>query len=510
MRNPRILNCSPELILDFEVLGLESGAGILPEKVINFSTGGLAPVPSTYTRAINKDGRIDLAVCTPKWESALKQFNDLTTIEIKKMENILQNRLYLISHPSFNNVRIEGTNTKMYDSSWRFHARDRAIAFSAGIVNTIIPIFRPDIIWLHDWMVGPVGPVAKAMGIKVVSTGHNPMFTELATFDETIYKGIELRDSDEYTPSRYFYKTRDKTDKQDKFDFMASEINSSDDFTTVSKGFLERILNGSFDKRAPQVMDAIKKKSYSKHTDGRARVHGYPNPLKKDESELLNNIKLDGLEATILKRKQEAEEIRELTGLKEGGILVNLTNRLSEQKDPDLQLNNLIYLANKYDLRFLINANGEQNYVDKAIAVALDSKGLVAYTKFNSSLEDKSIKSDNAYCLMTPKFEPCGGQNVNYPAEGTLIIGHHIDGLKDTVHQLNIQKSTGNGFTFKDNDIGGVEHGIRDMKRFASLEDNIKYKQYIRIAEETLKNHSSTTRAKQLIEEIFLPLYEEK
>lgn len=504
MKKPRILNCSPELILDFEELGLEAGAGIFPEIDINFSTGGLAPVPSTYTRAINKDGRVNLAVCTPKLESALKEFNDLSTLEIKKMENILHNKLYLISHPSFNKVRIEGTNTKIYDNSWRFHARDRALAFSAGIINTVLPIFRPDIVWLHDWMLGPVAPVAKAMGVKVVSTGHNPLFTELETKREIINKGIELRDAEDYTPSKYCYWT------DGKFDFMASEVNASDDFTTVSKGFLERMLNGSFDKRAPQVMDAIKKKSYSKHADGRPRVHGYPNPLKKDESELLNSVKLDGLEATILKRKYEGEEVRHQTGLKEGGILINLSNRLSEQKNPNLQLNNLIYLANKYDLRFLINANGEQEHVNKAIGVALESKGLVAYTKFNSDLEAKAIKSDNAYGLMTPNFEPCGGQNVNYPAEGTLIVGHHIDGLRDTVSPLDIEKSTGNGFPFEDNDLGGLEYGVSEMKKFSSLEDNLRYFQYIRIAEETLKNHSSTERAKQLIEEIFLPLYEEK
>ncbi|OQA67806.1 MAG: glycogen synthase [Candidatus Diapherotrites archaeon ADurb.Bin253] len=506
MRNPRVLNCTPELIINIGEIGIKSDAIDLPELEINASTGGLAPIPSTYTRAIFKDGRIDLAVCSPKWESSLKKFNDLSTIEIKKMQNILQDKIYLISHPSFNKVKIEGTNTKMYDDSWRFQAKDRAIAFSAGIINNVIPIFRPDIIWLHDWMVGPVAPVAKAMGIKVVSTGHNPLFTELASFDEMIYKGIELRDSEDnqYTPSKYYYITKGK------FDFMASEVNSSDDFTTVSNGYLQRILNGGFDDLAPQVMDAIKKKNKVKHPDGRPRVHGYPNPLKKDGSDLLDSIKLDGLEATILKRKHEGEEIRHSTGLKEGGILLNLTNRLSEHKNPRLQLETLMYFAEKYDLRYLINANGEQKYVDKALTTALESRGYAAYSKFDGNLEKRAIRTDNAYGLMTPNNEPCGGQNINYPAEGTLIIGHQIDGLIDSVHELNIEKSTGNGFPFKNNNKEGLEYGIVKMKEFAALEDKLRYNQLIRIAEETLKNNSSTARAKQLIEEVFLPLYEEK
>ncbi|HOC97044.1 MAG TPA: hypothetical protein PKJ54_02065, partial [Candidatus Pacearchaeota archaeon] len=109
MRNPRVLNCTPELIINIGEIGIKSDAIDLPELEINASTGGLAPIPSTYTRAIFKDGRIDLAVCSPKWESSLKKFNDLSTIEIKKMQNILQDKIYLISHPSFNKVKIEGT-----------------------------------------------------------------------------------------------------------------------------------------------------------------------------------------------------------------------------------------------------------------------------------------------------------------------------------------------------------------------------------------------------------------
>ena len=111
---------------------------------------------------------------------------------------------------------------------------------------------------------------------------------------------------------------------------------------------------------------------------------------------------------------------------------------------------------------------------------------------------------------MTPNNEPCGGQNINYPAEGTLIIGHQIDGLIDSVHELNIEKSTGNGVPFKNNNKEGLEYGIVKMKEFAALEDKLRYNQLIRIAEETLKNNSSTARAKQLIEEVFIPLYEEK
>jgi len=262
---------------------------------------------------------------------------------------------------------------------------------------------------------------------------------------------------------------------------------------------------------SPSVIDAIKEKAQHKHPDGRSRVHGYLNPLEEDRSCLLEDIEKNGLENTIVERKNNAEKLRYKTGLKKGGKIVIFPNRLFDgQKNPQLILDNSMYLAKKYDLRILFVANGHKDLVQYATDVALGSKGYVSYQPFDKNLEELAKISDNAYGLMTSTYEPCGGPNLNYPLGGTLMIGHAVDGIKDTVIPLDIENGKGNGFPYFSNDLDGLESAIIKMCDFASKTDGVRYQEYSRIAKETLKNHSAKARIKQVAEDIFLPLLYEK
>lgn len=507
MKKPKLLVCTPE------ILDLKVGEGNLLSKGINFSNGGMAPVNSQYIVGLIKEGTFDVSAVIPKWESSLRELNELTTREIKTLESSLPDNFFLISHPSFNKVQIKGSNTLMWNETSRFGPIDRSLAFCSGIVNTVLPKVKPDIVFISDWMTSLVGPVAKAMNLGVVTIGHNPLYTNLVSFGEVISKGVELRDLDNsYIPSRWIYWDRDKDNNgEDKIELMASGINSADDFLTVSQGYLERILKGDFDSKAPAVINAIKEKSIHLHPDGRRRVHGYLNPSEKDYSYLLENLNLNGLEETIKERKLNEQLLRQKTGLMDGGEIIVFPNRLySEQKNPELLLDNAKYLANKYNLRFLILASGDLSLEHKARDTALSSEGNISFFTFNKDIEDLVKKSDNVYGLMTSHYEPCGGPNINYPLEGVLIIGHNIDGIKDSTKQLNIRQNTGNGFVFGNNDIGGLEYGISQMQRFSKLSDRARYSQYKRIAQESLINNSADTRVRQIVKEVLTPLYLEK
>ena len=498
MRKGRLLIASPEIIL-----GLEEGMGNLLRRGINFSSGGMAPVNAKYILGFVRDGTFDTYAAIPNWESSLRELNELTSTEAKMIESAMPENFYMINHSSFNRVPIKGSNTQIYTDSSRFTSIDRALAFSAGVINTVLPKVKPDIVWLSDWMLGTVGPVAKAYRMKVATTGHNH-FTKVTDRDKIINAGIDLRNWGDYRPEEWAYWS------QGLFDFMASEVNPSDDYMTVSKGFLERTLAGGLDYLSPSVTDAIKKKAASRHPDGRPRVHGYLNPLERDESDFLDDVRKDGLEATIRKRKQNSEEVRRRTGLREGGDLLIFPNRLySQQKNPELLIDNAVEFAHKYDLRILILANGDDHLVRRAGQTALGSNGLVAYQAFDKGLEELVKRSDNAYGVMTPNYEPCGGPNLNYPVEGTLIVGHAIDGIKDTVKAMDPTLNTGNGFPFEHNDKPGLEYGIRQMKQFSTLPEMARYQQLIRVAQEMLLAHNTQKRVKELTEDLFLPLYEE-
>jgi starch synthase len=279
MSKPKLLICTPEII------DLKVGEGNLLSKGINFSNGGMAPVNSQYIVGLIKEGTFEVSAAIPKWESSLRELNELTTREIKTIESSLPNNFYPISHPSFNKVQIKGSNTLMWSETSRFGPIDRSLAFCSGIVNTVLPRVNPDILLISDWMTGIVGPVAKAMNIGVVIMGHNPLYTNLVSFDEVISKGVELRDLDSsYLPSKWIYWDNGM------IELMASGINSSDDFLTVSPSYLERLLGDTFYNQAPKVIDVIRNKKNSPHPDGRLRVHGYLNPSEKDYSYLLESL----------------------------------------------------------------------------------------------------------------------------------------------------------------------------------------------------------------------------
>ena len=498
MTKGKLLIATPEI-----TLGLEAGMGNLLRKGVNFSNGGMAPVNSKYILGFMKEGSFDVYATLPKWESSLRTFNELTSKEVKAIERAMPENFYIINHPSFNKVPLKGTNVDMYQDSPRFTSLDRALAFSSGVTNTVLPNVRPDVVWVNDWMVGAVAPVAKAVGAKVVTTGHN-IFTQRVPYDEAVNKGVELRDFDDYRPGEWIYWD------QDEVDLMATAVNAADDFTTVSKGFLERLATGQLDQLSPTVTQAIKNKHNARHPDGRPRTHGYLNPLDADESQLLNKIKEQGLEATVKERQEKGKNARNMAGLAQGGTLLIYPNRLySQQKNPELLIDHANELANKYDLRILILANGEDHLKDKAVQEALNSNGKVAYHEFNKGLEEMVKQSDNAYGVMTSNYEPCGGPNLNYPLEGTLLIGHAIDGIKDTVQPLDTSRNEGNGFPYMPNTKEGLNDAVKRMKTFADKPAEERYGHYIRIAQSTLLNHSVDARVKQLTEDVFGPLYEE-
>ena len=488
---PKLLICTPEI-----VLGLPEGIGNLSGRIINFMTGGMAPVNSAYVKAFADDGDIESHAVVPKWESSLRELSDLTEREIRRMQGALGERLHLIQDTSFNRVRICGSNTLMYDDTARFSPLKRALAFSNGIVNYVIPHVQPDIVWLSDWMVGLVAPVARAQGIKVLTTGHN-IFTGRAAFDHIVDRGIEIRNGPDYRPEDHLYWS------QGRVDMFATGIFAADYFTTVSEGFLQRIAAGAFDQDGskPQcVLEEIKNKVHS----GNAK--GVPNPLEDEHSDFLYELERYGGEATARLRSDKRLQLCEEVGLRPGPRVVVYPNRLfSAQKNPELLFENAIRLAHETDSRILILANGQEDLIQRAHNVARESDGYVAYRPFRQAIEDLAKGGDNVYGLMTPHYEPCGGPNINYPFEGVLVMGHRIDGLEDTCIAFSADHTAGNGFPFSNNDRGGLDYAFTQMQRFSELEPVVRYGILERVARETYQAHRAATK-KDIMKDIMMNL----
>lgn len=501
MTKPILLIATPEIIL-----GLPEGTGNLMRHGLNMSGGGMAPVNSSYFRAFRLLDDFDTHLAIPKWEESLRKLSGLTTEDIKRIESETPGQIHWIVDAAFTKTVVEGSNTRMYTDTTRFTVVDRAIAFSRGIANYLLHNLRPDILWVPDWWGGPAAVVAKGLNIPVVLTAHN-LITNADTRHHIIKSGIEIRNRDTYQPEKYI-----RAQETLHFDFMTSALEAADDITFVSPAFLERLLLGAFDSNPMMslaVIEAVKERAREHHKDGRPRVRGYLNPLENDKSEFLDDIARKGLTAVIKERKKNDVKVRRMLGLKPGGYLAVYPNRLYEQKNPRLMIHAGLPLARKHDLRIVFLSMGDEVLEREVGRLAIGSGGLIAFRKFERPLEELIKRCHSSVAVMTPHYEPCGGPNINYPAEGTLVVGHAVDGIRDTVTPLDVENDKGTGFPFDDNDYGGLDYGFSKFVSFMQLPDDVIYRQLMRIAKHHLDNHSGSARARLLTNEVFWPLWEE-
>lgn len=505
VKKPKLLICTPELVFDIPE-GMEDLAG----KVMSFKAGGMADITSIVIGELAHDHDIDLDVVVPKWESSLRYISDFTNREVEALHEALEDyHVHLIKDASFNRVQIKGTNTLMYDSTWRFTSVDRAIAYNRGIINYVIYHENFDVVWVNDWMPGLVPAVARVRGAKSLATIHN-IFTQAASFDRLIKEGIDVREFSDYV----YYSDEVDENGQKPIDFLATEIFASDYITTVSPGFLNELERGEYaDKMPPWVAEQIANKCFS----GRAK--GILNPRRDDIPELIKEV--DGLsieeiinresETSVISRRLEnTRKLRDKLGLKQvDGPLIIYCNRLHEEKNPDLLLRNAQNLVEKYGVQFFINANGLAYYEEKLGQIANASDGMITYYHFNAGVEEEAMFCDGVYGLMTPNREPCGAPNIKYPPHGVLVIGHATGGIRDSVFSLDWEKGTGNGFVYEPNTDDALDGIMGMVVEFHNQPDEVRYKNLVRIAKESIEKHSIRTMV-DAYKEIIFQLYEEK
>ena len=116
---------------------------------------------------------------------------------------------------------------------------------------------------------------------------------------------------------------------------------------------------------------------------------------------------------------------------------------------------------------------------------------------------------DGVYGLMTPDREPCGAPNIKYPPRGVLVIAHEVGGIKDSVFSLDWEKGTGNGFIYSPNTDDALFGIMGVVVDFHHQTDEVRYRNLIRIAKESIERHS-VRRMVDAYKEIIFQLYHEK
>jgi len=511
MAKPRLLICTPELVCTPKlVFDIPECAGDVAGKVMNFKTGGMAEITSIVVSELARDQDIVLDVVVPQWKSSFKQISDFTNREVAALIEALHDyHVHLIEDASFNRVQISGSNTLMYDGTWRFTVVDRAIAYNRGIINWIIRHVDPDIVWVNDWVPGLVPAAVKNRGILSLATIHN-IFTQEASVDRLVKEGIDIREFSDYV----YYSHRYNENGQKPVDFLATEIFASDFITTVSPNFMIELEEGKYaDRMSPWLLQQIINKCHAGRAKGilNPRDENVPNLIQEVGSASLEEVINRESETSVISRRlKNTKGLRDRLGLRQvDGPLIIYSNRLHDEKNPGLLLRNAQRLVDRYGVQFIINANG-LNYYERSFGeAAVVSNGMIAYSNFDASIEDAAMFCDGVYGLMTPDREPCGAPNIKYPPRGVLVIAHEVGGIKDSVFSLDWEKGTGNGFVYKPNTDDALFGIMGVVVDFHHQTDEVRYRNLIRIAKESIESHS-VRKMVDAYKEIIFQLYDEK
>ena len=97
---------------------------------------------------------------------------------------------------------------------------------------------------------------------------------------------------------------------------------------------------------------------------------------------------------------------------------------------------------------YLVVANGDPAF--ERICARLQNllPGSFAFRHFAEDLSELG-KAGSDFVLMPSRYEPCGLPQMECPRFGTLPVVRATGGLRDTVTELEPEKSRGNGFVFE-------------------------------------------------------------
>lgn len=465
---PVILLCTPEITELPE--GMGNAANLIAAK-----GGGLGDISAGLVRHLNDSKEFELHIVIPKYDRSIKHVADITSKQIDRLAVVLSGRgIHLVNDSAFSYLE------NPYAESVMHPPVRRSLVFQRHIINNLLDYIKPDVVHCNDWMTGLIPAAAKAKGIKSLFTLHN-IFTEKQTLMEIEASGIRPMD---FLENLYFesypgnlrqnWKEHFNTNK---VDFTATGIFAADYFNTVSETFLQELKDNVFpDIVSTPIYEMIKLKCEQNRAAG---ILNAPNDTMNSlvQRDIINFNKYDMME----KKAENKLLFQRQVGLPEiaDKPLFFWPNRLYFQKGPDLLIDNMKYFLKKYDMQIAVVANGDKKLIEELQALSKEYPQ-VAYKQFDESLNNLG-KAAGDFVLMPSRYEPCGLPQMEALRFGTLPLVRSTGGLKDTIKQLDVQRSTGNGFTFLFTDREGLDYAFQEAMAFYKLPYEVKEAQLQRV-----------------------------
>lgn len=478
---PRILVVTPEITY------LPEGMGNLAQRMCA-KAGGLADVSASLVKALYDQGA-DVHVALPNY----RRMFDLD------VESVLAHEYEKVSR-SLPEQRIHLAEDRIfYHRNTVYGAENHLIslAFQREVINHTIPQVRPDLIHCNDWMTGLIPGVAKRYGIPSLFTVHN-IHSEHRTLAQIEDRGIDAADFWQHLYYRRPPHSYEESRGHNPVDMLNSGIFAASHVNTVSPTFLHEVVEG----RHNFIPDAIRNELRAKFHSGNASgILNAPDAVFDPTTDPALPHAY-GLQDVIEGKRANKLAFQAQLGLKldPEAPLFFWPSRLDPvQKGCQLLTEILYQLVADHahsGLQIAVVASGAYQHHFHRIVAMHGLQDRVAVRDFNETLSHLGYAASD-FIFMPSSFEPCGLPQMIAPKYGSLTIAHDTGGLHDTVEEMNVAESTGNGFLFKVFDPGGLRWAVEEALKFHRLPVEIREKQLARVMRESNErfNHEATASA---------------
>ena len=477
-QKPRILIVTPEVTYLPEAMGDQSH--------YSAKAGGLADVSAALISALFDFG-CDVHVALPDYRSI---FNGYTTkthnLELAKIRKSLDaERIHLAADRAFyylNNVY----------SGYSDQDLKVSLAFQREVINNIIPRVEPDIIHCNDWMTGLIPAMSRQIEIPCLFTIHN-IHTMTSTMAEIEDRGIDAASFWRWLffkkPPYNYEESRD----WNRIDFLTSGVFAAHYVNTVSPTFLTEIV----ENRHPFVESCLQNELSNKyHSDCATGILNAPEPDFNPAVDTLIRYNYGPKNHRKMKAKNKLC-IQKILDLEkdENAVMFFWPSRLDPvQKGCQLLADILYDITSQYwaanpQIVFVASGEFQKHFHDIVRFHGLGNR--VAVCGFSEGLSHQAFAGSD-FLFMPSSFEPCGLPQMVGGIYGTLPIVHDTGGLHDTIHQLDHENNTGNGFLFNAHDATGFKWAVDQAMDFHFLDPDIKEVQINRIMIDSVLefNHS--------------------
>lgn len=403
-------------------------------------TGGLADVAGSLPQALAEMGH-EVIVVMPGYKDIEEEMTYVTDFQVSLDGQLRTCVAKQITGAACTTYTLNNYHFYFRDGIYCYCDDGERFAFLCKASMELLKAidFKPDIIHLNDWHVGPAALLLKEYyqkrdtfyhGIKSVFTIHNLQYQ--GEFEKNMLDTLELPEELFVPEGVEFY---------GKFNFMKSGIQYADKINTVSKTYAEEILTAEFGVGLEGVLRNRKNDLYG-------IINGINYEIYDPETD--PNIQFHFNEKSLNLKAENKQSLQKELGLPKKNVpLICIIHRLVEQKGL-FMVTKAFKQMMSLDVQFVLLGIGDPYYENEFLKLMEKYPEQVSVRiEFNEELAHRIYAGSDIF-LMPSTFEPCGlGQMISL-RYGTIPVVRGTGGLKDTIIDIAQDPENGNGFSFQE------------------------------------------------------------